>query len=143
MREIDQIILHCSATRREWMEDASLAQQVHEIRRWHVDGNGWSDIGYHFVIGRDGEIADGRPLARAGAHTRGHNSTSVGVCLIGGFGSDANDAPDDHFTVEQLKAARDVCRSLLVDFPNATVHGHNEFAAKACPGFDVAKWWAA
>ncbi len=141
MRPINEIILHCSATRPEWMAGRPVAEKVAEIRRWHVRDRGWSDIGYHFVIDRDGAVARGRPVERVGAHTVGKNAMTIGVCLIGGHGSDADDAFADNFTPEQDKAARLIIAQLRKQFPAINrVTGHNNYAAKACPGFRVASW---
>ena len=87
---VREIILHCSATRPDWMEGRSFSDQVAEIRRWHVQGNGWRDIGYHHVIGRGGEHATGRPETAIGAHVIGHNAGTIGICLIGGHGASAH-----------------------------------------------------
>ena len=141
MRQIKRIIIHCAATPPTWMDGRDLAEQVQEIRRWHVQERGWSDIGYHWIIGRDGSVATGRPEGVQGAHTRGHNTDSLGVCLIGGHGSQATDAPADHYTPAQLRALRELVVEIQREHPGATVHGHNEFSAKACPGFDAARWW--
>ena len=86
-RQIDEIIVHCSATREG--RDFSAA----DIRRWHVADRHFSDIGYHFVVRIDGSIEAGRPLRRPGAHCRAHNRRSVGVCYIGGL--DRNGHPAD------------------------------------------------
>ena len=139
-REITRIIIHCSATKPGWMDSLPFAARVAEIKRWHVKGNGWSDIGYHILISRKGVMALGRPLYRTGAHTKGKNDGSIGVCLIGGHGSASTDQPSDNFTVNQMQALADVVRELKGQYPKTKVHGHNEFAAKACPGFDVQKW---
>lgn len=141
MRRITEIFVHCSATRPDWMEGYDVTSKREEIRNWHVNGNGWSDIGYHKLIDRDGSVADGRPLERSGAHVRGHNKNSIGVCLIGGFGSASTDEFEDHFTPEQQVALGDLLDDLLEQFPHAKIRGHNEVAAKACPGFDAAAWW--
>lgn len=130
MRKIEKIILHCSATREGQHID------VDTIRDWHVNGRGWSDIGYHFVVYLDGSVHVGRPLERSGAHTRGQNSISIGVCYIGGVEKDGK-TPKDTRTPEQ-KATLDVLLWGLMKQYNATLHGHNEFAAKACPSFIVA-----
>lgn len=130
MRKIDEIIIHCSATPAG--RDVSAA----DIRRWHVKGRGWSDIGYHYVICLDGTVERGRPPRRAGAHCAGHNARSLGVCYVGGLASDGS--PCDTRTPAQRAAMRSLVRRLLAAHPGATVHGHNEFAAKACPCFDVA-----
>lgn len=130
MRDLNRIILHCSATKEG--QDFSAAT----IRQWHVKGNGWRDIGYHWVIRLDGSIEVGRPLDEAGAHTKGHNKDSVGVCYIGGC--DADGKPKDTMSPEQEKAWRMIVLSLRTLYGNhITIHGHNEFANKACPSFTV------
>ena len=136
-----EIIVHCSATRPEWWQGKSLAAKVNEIRRWHVEDNGWRDIGYHFLIDRDGKVAAGRPMSQQGAHTKGHNANSIGVCLFGGFGSNAGDEFEEHFTVEQDTALRNLIQDIQDQFgPRVTVSGHNQYANKACPGFNVPDW---
>lgn len=140
MRRIDEIIVHCSATRSGWREEQSTAEKVAEIKRWHVEENGWSDIGYHAIIDRDGTVADGRDFGTAGAHCRGRNKHSLGVCLIGGHGSNENDAFEDHYTPEQNRALRRWIELRQLETPGLTVSGHNEHAAKACPGFNVGRW---
>jgi len=135
MRELNRIILHCSATKEG--KDYS----VETIRDWHVKGRGWSDIGYHWVIRLDGSIEVGRPLEKSGAHTKGHNKDSVGVCYIGGC--DADGKPKDTMNPEQEKAWRMIVLSLRTLYgDHITIHGHNEFANKACPSFTVKEKFA-
>jgi len=134
MRDLNRIILHCAATREG--KDFS----VDTIRDWHVKGRGWSDIGYHWVIRLDGSIEVGRPLERSGAHTKGHNKDSVGVCYIGGC--DADGKPKDTMNEEQEKAWRMIVLSLRTLYGDLTIHGHNEFANKACPSFIVKEKFA-
>ena len=131
-RKINKIILHCSATKEG--QDIS----VDTIRKWHVDGRGWSDIGYHYIVSIDGKIEDGRPIDRSGAHTKGQNSNSIGVCYTGGVEKDGK-TPKDTRNPEQLMALANLLDALMEMYPEATLHGHNEFAAKACPSFDVQK----
>lgn len=137
MRTINKIIIHCSATPEG--RDYTVAQ----IRDWHVKGNGWKDIGYHFVIYRDGSVHAGRPIEQIGAHTKNHNAHSIGICYIGGCAATKNGKgeypPKDTRTPEQRKALKQLVKELLAKYPGATVHGHNEFANKACPSFDVRK----
>jgi len=128
MREINKIIVHCSATPEG--RDVS----TDEIRQWHLD-RGWSDIGYHFVVELDGTVCDGRPVEKSGAHTQGHNKDSIGVCYIGGVDSDME--PKDTRTPEQKEALDDLIRDLLSRYPEADVYGHRDFADKACPSFDA------
>lgn len=138
MRPISKIIIHCAATK------PTLNIGAAEIKNWHTDphpdGNGWSDIGYHAVIRRNGDIEYGRPIERTGAHVRGHNTGSIGICLVGGHGSSADDQFGDHFSEAQFKALIGLLQGLRLMLPGATIHGHNEFAAKACPGFRVQDW---
>lgn len=128
MREIKEIILHCSAT----PEGRHVTAQT--IRQWHLD-RGWSDIGYHFVVYLDGTVVSGRPVNRVGAHVRGRNKGSIGVCYIGGV--DANMNPKDTRTPEQLHSLERLIEDLMKEYPEATLHGHNEFSSKACPSFIV------
>ena len=130
MRKIDKIIIHCSAT------PPSLDIGAGDIRRWHMEPpNNWSDIGYHLVITRDGDVEEGRPMDVTGAHVRGHNKGSIGICLVGGVNNTM--MPEDNFTKAQWKSLTSVLRILKADYKNATIHGHNEFSDKACPSFDV------
>ena len=135
MRDLNRIILHCSATKEG--QDFSAAT----IRGWHVNGRGWSDIGYHWIIRLDGSIEVGRPLEKSGAHTKGHNKDSVGVCYIGGLDEDGK--AKDTMNPEQEKAWRMIVLSLRTLYGNhITIHGHNEFANKACPSFTVKEKFA-
>ncbi|MEM6727014.1 MAG: N-acetylmuramoyl-L-alanine amidase [Pseudomonadota bacterium] len=140
MRDIKSLIIHCAATRPDWMADASLGDKIAEIRRWHVDINGWRDIGYHYIIDRDGTRGTGRALDEIGAHTRGQNRASIGICLIGGHGSASTDAFQDHFTDAQELALLNLLAELEGRFGALDIRGHNDFAAKACPGFKVDRW---
>lgn len=129
MRKIDKIIIHCSATpeRRDVTVD--------EIRRWHVQ-RGFRTIGYHYIVGLDGEVYPGRAVEEIGAHCLGQNRNSIGVCYIGGLDA-RNLLPKDTRTEQQKKSLRELVERLKKEYPGATVHGHREFAAKACPCFDI------
>lgn len=130
MRKITEIIVHCSATKEGRNFSAS------DIDRWHRE-KGWNGIGYHYVVCLDGQVQEGRPLEIAGAHCVGHNSNSIGICYIGGIGYDLQ--PKDTRTMEQKIALHSLISRLHRQFPDATIHGHCEFAKKACPCFDVHK----
>ena len=130
MRSIDKIIVHCSATR-----EGQLVT-VQQIRQWHLQRN-FADIGYHYVIYLDGTVHKGRPLEKAGAHCKGHNAHSIGICYVGGL--DRQGKPKDTRTAAQKAALLSLIRELKHRFPGATVHGHREFANKACPCFDAKK----
>jgi peptidoglycan hydrolase-like protein with peptidoglycan-binding domain len=139
---VREIILHCSATRPEWLANRPFSEQVAEIRRWHVHGNGWRDIGYHHLIGRGGEHAIGRPETAIGAHVAGRNTGTIGICLIGGHGSSERDRFTDHFTDAQEQALRTLIAEISSRTAINLVTGHNQYAAKACPGFHVPSWLA-
>jgi N-acetylmuramoyl-L-alanine amidase len=143
MRPLTEIIVHCTATRPNWMAGQHVAEKVAEVRRWHVQDRGWNDIGYHYLIDRDGTVAPGRPLDKVGAHTQGRNTGTVGIALFGGHGSAKNDPFAANFTPEQERALRDLIARLKAEYPTIKkVSGHNQFANKACPGFNVPTWYA-
>lgn len=129
MRKIDEIFIHCSATPEGHDHD------VGEIRKWHKQ-RGWRDVGYHYVIKLDGTVQEGRPLAAIGAHARGHNRHSIGICYVGGVDADMN--PKDTRTDAQKVSLTNLITELCEEYPRAKVRGHNEVSAKACPSFDVA-----
>ena len=140
-RKIDEIIIHATATNPSWMIDKDVTEVVAEIRRWHVDERKWSNVGYHFVIHRDGGIGNGRPLEKAGAHVAGRNKTTIGVSLVGGRGGSADDKFEDHFTPEQEAALRGLIERLKDEIGSIEkITGHNEYASKACPCFHVQTW---
>lgn len=130
------IVVHCSATPPEMNIGAT------EIRSWHVDGNGWSDIGYHGVIKRDGSWEKGRNLFTRGAHAKGWNASSWGLCLVGGIKSVADPTPEANFTPEQFATLWRYLTALREIAPNAEMCGHRDLDSqhqklKACPSFDV------
>mgnify|MGYP001775048224 FL=1 len=128
MRQITEIIIHCSAT------PIGKNYTVEDIDKWHK-AKGWKGIGYHYVIYLDGSVHKGRPEEEIGAHCKGHNSNSIGVCYIGGL--DEFGEPEDTRTDKQKEALIVLLKALKVKYPAATIHGHREFAAKACPCFDA------
>lgn len=140
MRAISEIIVHCTATRPEWFAGKTVKAKVAEIDRWHK-ANGWKGIGYHYLIDRDGALGVGRDLNTVGAHVKDHNIGSVGVALIGGHGAEATDHFEDHFTPEQDAALRNLIADLRVRFGDLIVSGHNQYAAKGCPGFYAPGWF--
>ena len=142
MRSITGIVVHCTATRPEWWADKTSQQKMEECRRWHVDDNGWADIGYHYLIDRDGTVTEGRPMEKDGAHARGHNKGTVGISLWGGHGSNEKDQFEDNFTADQGRALRKLIAKLKEAHGSLDIIGHNQVAAKACPGFHVPSWLA-
>ena len=132
MRQINKLIVHCSATR----EGKNIT--VETIKKWHVEGNGWSDIGYHFYIDLEGNIFKGRDIAKMGAHCKGHNRNSIGICYCGGVEADGK-TPKDTRNYQQTEALLCVLRTLKAMYPEAKIHSHKDFARKACPSFDATK----
>jgi N-acetylmuramoyl-L-alanine amidase len=131
MRSINKIILHCTAT------PEGRHTTVNDIRLWHK-AQGWSDIGYHYVVYLDGSVHIGRPIEVSGAHVKGLNKNSIGVVYVGGIDA-INFKAKDTRTPEQKEALDCFLNYLMGTYNGATLHGHNEFAAKACPSFDVQK----
>lgn len=120
MRDIKKIILHCS--------DSDLSSQTAAmIEGWHLK-RGWKKIGYHYFIRPNGLIEGGRTVEEIGAHVRGQNGDSIGICLAG----------SNRFSSDQFKSLEALLLSLARIWPEATVHGHNEFdKAKLCPIYSV------
>lgn len=133
MRNINLIIVHCSATPEG--RDVSVA----DIDRWHRE-RGFDGIGYHYVVYIDGSVHEGRPLEKVGAHCKGHNAHSIGICYVGGV--DSYGKPKDTRTLAQKDALVNLLMRLKRRFPKAVIRGHRDFAAKACPSFDATKEYA-
>ena len=139
------LVVHCSATR------ASQNIGVREITQWHLQ-RGFDTIGYHYVIRRDGDLETGRPENVIGAHVKGHNARSVGICMVGGV--DNADKPSNNFTAAQFVALHELLLQLRKRHPNARILGHRDLSPdlnkdgkitpneyiKACPSFDVETW---
>lgn len=130
-RTIDEIIVHCSAT------PEGKDYTVEDIRRSHL-ARGFSDIGYHYIIYRDGSIHQGREESKIGAHCTGHNSHSIGICYIGGCTVDGK-TPKDTRTIAQKTSLLSLLRELKNKYPKASIHSHKDFANKACPSFNATK----
>lgn len=151
MKQIDSIIIHCSATR------AGQDIRARDIDRMHR-ARGFAQIGYNFVIDLDGLVENGRPLSIDGAHcnTKGfsgesYNKHSIGICYIGGL--DASGQAADTRTEAQRTALRELVAKLCREYPIAELLGHRDTSPdldgngeveprefiKACPCFDVRK----
>lgn len=176
--DIDYIVVHASATTPEMDVDAALIRDWHTFpcyinsrKKWRYlgqyydfesdlpltvarrRGRGWSDIGYHFVIKRDGTLEPGRALDRAGAHVKGLNNRSWGICMVGGVNAD--NKPDNNFTDAQFKTLDVIVSELIDRAPTAEAVGHRDLSPdknhngiieqsewlKVCPCFDVKTWW--
>jgi len=141
----DLLVVHCAATRPT--QDIG----VREITQWHIQ-RGFDTVGYHYVIRRDGTVETGRPETAIGAHVKGHNAHSIGICLVGGVNTAGK--PENSFLPSQLAALTELLAQLRSRYPDTRILGHrdlspdlnkdgkitpNEFI-KACPSFDVATW---
>jgi len=143
MRDINLIVIHCSATK------AGQDFDVDDIREWHMNGRNFKDIGYHFVIRLDGRIERGRPWDVPGAHAKGYNNNSIGICYVGGLNSKGE--PADTRTTAQMHALRTAVSMLQAQYPMIGLTGHRDLSTdlngdgvitanewmKACPCFDV------
>lgn len=127
----EAIFVHCSATK------AGMDIGLREIRQWHKE-QGWLDVGYHFIIRRDGIIEEGRQVDVVGSHVKGWNERSVGVCLVGGV--DAKGQPEANFTPAQMETLRVTLRALQEQYPQAVIKAHHDVAPKACPSFNLSRW---
>ena len=128
----EYLVVHCSATK------PSMDIGLREIKRWHVDDNGWRDVGYHYIIRRNGEVELGRSNRDTGAHAAGYNHKSISLCMVGGMAAD--NSAENNFTAQQWTALLDLVKQIKVDYPEANVIGHNEISDKECPSFDVQQW---
>lgn len=142
---VNKLVVHTSAT------PPSMDIGVREIDQWHRK-RGWLKVGYHFVIRRDGTVEIGRKRDEMGAHVSGHNSDSLGICLIGGV--DAKGKPENNYTAEQMASLKLVLAGLKFIHPHARICGHRDLSPdkngdgvitpnewlKDCPCFDVEPW---
>ena len=136
MKAIEYLVVHCSAT----------PPSLHNIgAAWidkiHKEQMGWRKIGYHYVIKRDGKLEYGRDENEVGAHVKGYNDRSLGICLIGGV--DKKNRPANNFTDEQFITLQALLNHLSLKYPHAIICGHRDFpdVKKDCPCFDVKSWW--
>lgn len=127
----DAIFVHCSATK------PSQDIGVDTIRMWHKQ-QGWLDVGYHFIIKRDGTVEEGRPVDVVGSHVKDWNSRSVGVCLVGGINDKGQF--EANFTPAQMNVLRAKLAALKSLYPQADIKAHHDVAPKACPSFDLQRW---
>lgn len=135
LKTVEHIVLHCAATR------ASADIGAAEIDRMHRERS-FMKIGYHFVIRRNGVIEKGREIDEVGAHVAGYNSTSIGICLVGGVAEDGK-TPESNFTNAQWATLENLVGEMRQKYPTAAIVGHRDLDAhKACPSFDVKKWVA-
>lgn len=124
MRVINKIIIHCAATQ------PKMDIGAREIRQWHLE-RGWSDIGYHYVIRKDGTVETGRPIWKVGSHCLNQNTGSIGICYVGGW-----EGKDDR-TDKQKEALKTLITKIENNYGKLEICGHNEFSTKTCPNFNV------
>jgi len=129
----DTIVIHCSAT----PEDMDIG--VEKIREWHVKERGWDDVGYHYIIKRNGMVEHARPEKYMGAHARAVNHCSIGICLIGG--SNKSGEWENNFTESQFKILTNLLLNLKDRYSLTKIIGHYEVEEKKkCPSFNVPEW---
>lgn len=144
------IAVHCTATDPDYHGPTTLE----DLRRWHVEERGWTDIGYNLFIPRNGVIQIARSdeyhgvmndLEIQGAHVRGFNDEAFAIALDGGVKWSGDDGfiSENNFTDKQLQALRSAIAMAMVKYPGAELRGHRDFSGvtKACPSFDVRSWW--
>ena len=129
MRAINKIIIHCTAT------PEGRAVTVADVDKWHK-GKGWNGIGYHYLIGLNGEIWKGRDESIIGAHTEGYNNNSIGIAYVGGMTKDMKSAKDTRTTAQKISLLN-LIKQLKIKYPTAKIYGHRDFSSKACPSFDA------
>ena len=129
----DTIVIHCSAT------PPTMDIGVEKIREWHVDDNGWDDVGYHFIITRSGVLQKARPEEMQGSHARAVNGTSLGICLVGG--SNASGDWENNFTDAQFVSLKSLILDLIKRYEIKKIIGHYQVDdKKECPSFKVPEW---
>ena len=129
----DTLAIHCSAT------PATMDIGVEKIKEWHVKENGWSDVGYHFIITRSGELQKARPEEYSGAHAPAVNFRSLAVCLIGG--TDNNQQWENNFTEAQFDSLKSLILDLIERYEIKKILGHYQVDdRKECPSFNVPEW---
>jgi len=135
MEAILWLVVHGSAHPKTTKEDFKSLRHSHMLR-------GESDIGYHYVIERDGMIVEGRPHSMPGAHASGYNRHSLGICLIGGR-KGRSTKTEDNFTRDQKTALHKLLHDLTYQYKESSVVGHCDLdgVTHGCPGFNVRKFW--
>lgn len=130
MRKITGIIVHHSES------DIKAHDNISVIREWHTSpkkkgGRGWKDIGYHYFVRKDGTVQKGRDVSKVGAHCRGHNTGTVGICVSG----------DTKFTRHQFNALASLITRLKIGLEvDLTIEPHSKYSKKECPKFSIEKF---
>ena len=129
MRLINEIILHCA--------DTKITQNfsIDDVRRWHIEERGWSDVGYHFYIRLNGSLELGRPIEKSGAHCKGKNANSIGVCFEGGKMSNGDKWSSP--MLSQIVSYNRLQEYLFSVYGQLTVSAHYQYSTKSCPNFNI------
>lgn len=135
---VNEIVIHTTETRPDFMAGRRTRDRVAEVRRWHTIQRGWKDIGYHWLIDRDGTVAQGRLESVIGAGVIGHNPGVIHISLFGGYGHSASDPFRSVYTVKQEQALLNLIHRIGQRTKITKVKGHQDYAARACPCFKVA-----
>ena len=134
-KKTEMIVIHCASTK------PSMDIGYKEIRKWHVEDNGWDDVGYHYIVRRDGKVEVARSEAFQGAHAPAVNSKSIGVCLVGGMAEDGG--AENNFTLEQFLSLKDLIKKIKTTNPNIKeILGHCDVQDNKpnCPRFNLKEW---
>lgn len=135
------IFIHCTATPSDWRPNSTSQERLEAIRQMHIKERGWRNIGYHWLIDRDGWVMAGRDETEVGAHVGGHNAGTIGISLFGGITSKAHDKFAKNYTTAQEKSLRNLIEQIKSRTDIRSIRGHNEVdSGKACPGFWVPDW---
>jgi N-acetylmuramoyl-L-alanine amidase len=119
----ERIIIHHSAATRD--------VDIEEIRQWHTSPpNNFRDVGYHYYVRKNGDVQVGRKETEQGAHARGANQNSIGICLSGDF-------TKEYPTMAQIRATNALVWNLKLRYDIKEVVGHNDVGNTLCPAFDV------
>lgn len=138
------IFIHCTATPSDWRPKDTSRQRVEAIRQMHIKERGWRDIGYHWLIDRDGTVLPGRVETEIGAHVAGHNTGTIGISLFGGLTAQPHDPFSRNFTNAQEAALVHLIDDIQARTNITSIRGHNQVdSGKACPGFWVPDWMKA
>ena len=125
IRKVNLIIIHCSASDHPAHDDISVIDQWHRAR-------GWSGCGYHYFITKSGEVQVGRKENQIGAHAKGYNKNSIGICFSG----------EHDFTNDQFYSAKRLIIGILnlYGLEPIDIIAHNQVNKnKTCPNFDISK----
>jgi hypothetical protein len=134
---VQEVILHTLDVPTGWHKGKTVDQIVTAVRDWHVNGNGWRDIGYHRVFAPDGTMGLGRSLWTIGAHTMERNRGTIGIAMCNVKKHDGITKFEDYFTKDQREAVKAYIAELQRWTTIKWVTGHNDYAARECPGFRV------